>query len=350
MTALRQLLDLANAPDPIAVSVGAADLEELSLKAANERLDSQRPTLPALNQRCAETGVDAIKSREDLVPLLFSHSTYKSYPASIIARGQWDRLSLWLETVTTSKITSVDLTGVTDIDSWLQRLKDNGYHVVATSGTTGKNSFLLMDEADVAMADQMSLALFGFPNIIAARNDRPIVLLVPGNAPMRYCYGFRAYTREIARPGAAHSLSDEPMLVSDNIRAAALRKSMSDGSITPAELAAARADDEQRRRKTDTQIRRVTDLVLGYRAEPQIVLGPWAVWWRLMELAHEDGVRDGTFHPETVAMILGGLKGMTLPDDHEEQMARFLGNVRRPNLYSMSEYSTVSPMCEAGLE
>lgn len=349
MTALADLLSLTEAPDPIRHDLEPTELEDLQLAAANERLETQRSMIPVLDQRCTETGISAIKSREDLVPLLFSHATYKSYPASFVAKGQWDRLSLWLETVTTPQISAVDVSGVTDIDGWLERLKEHGYHLVATSGTTGKNSFLLMDEADVAMSQAMSLTLVGFPNIIPARNDRPIVLLVPGNAPMRYCYGFKAYTRAFARPGAAHTLSDEPMRVSDNIRAAALRKSMADGSITPAELAASGAEDEQRRTVMDAAIRRITDLVLSYRDEPQYVLGPWATWWRLMELAREKGIPDGSFHPQTVASITGGLKGMSLPDDYQEQMARFLGNVQRPKLYSMSEYSTVAPLCEAGM-
>ncbi|HVV29530.1 MAG TPA: hypothetical protein VHC41_01495 [Mycobacteriales bacterium] len=349
MTALEELLDLTKAPDPIRHSLDAADLEDLQLAAANERLEGQRPQIPVLDQRCDEVGITTIKSREDLVPLLFSHATYKSYPASFVSKGQWDRLSLWLETVTTPKISDVDVSDVTDVDGWLERLKEHGYHLVATSGTTGKNSFLLMDDADVAMSQGMSLAFVGYPQVIPARNDRPIVLLVPGNAPMRYCYGFKAYTRAFARPGASHTLTDEPMRVSDNIRAAALRKAMADGSITPAELAAAGAEDEQRRIRMDAAIRRITDIVLGYRDEPQYVLGPWSTWWRLMELAREKGIPDGSFHPGTVASITGGLKGMTLPPDYQEQMARFLGDVQRPKLYSMSEYSTVAPMCEAGM-
>jgi hypothetical protein len=349
MTALADLLALSTASDPIRHDLAPADLEDLQLKAANERLDAQRTAIPVLDQRCTETGIASIKSREDLVPLLFSHATYKSYPASFVSKGQWDRLSLWLETVTTPKISDVDMSGVSDIDGWLDRLKEHGYHLVATSGTTGRNSFLLMDDADVAMAQAMSLALVGFPNVIPARNDRQIVLLVPGNAPMRYCYGFKAYTRAFARPGEAYTLSDEPMRVSDSIRAAALRKAMADGSITPAEIEAAGAEDEKRRVVMDAAIRRVTDIVLSKRDEPQYILGPWATWWRLMELAHEKGVPDGSFHPETVASVTGGLKGMSLPDDYQEQMARFLGNVQRPKLYSMSEYSTVAPLCEAGM-
>jgi hypothetical protein len=339
MTAVAELLGLSQASDPIAHGLSVSALEELQLEAARERLEEQRPLIPALDRRCTESGVDAIKSPADLVPLLFSHVTYKSYPASFIEKGQWDRLSLWLETVTAPKVSSVDLSGVTDIDGWLDRLKEHGLHLIASSGTTGKNSFLLMTDADVTAAQSVSLALNGFPNVIPQRNDRPIVLLVPGNGPMRYCYGFKAYTRAIARLGAAHTLTDEPMLVSDSIRAAALRKAMAEGSITPAELAEAGVDDSKRRVSMDAAIRRITDVVLGYRDEPQLVIGPWVTWWRLMEIAREQGV----------ASIAGGLKGASLPDDYQEQMARFLGDVQRPKLYSMSECSTVSPMCEAGM-
>ncbi|MCW2527576.1 MAG: hypothetical protein JWM76_2436 [Pseudonocardiales bacterium] len=349
MTALADLLSFSTTPDPLRHDLSRDDLEDLQLRAAQERLDQLRPLIPVLDQRCTEIGRGDVKSREDLVPLLFSHATYKSYPASFVSKGQWGRLSTWLQTVTAPAVGEVDTTGVTDIDDWLARLKAAGLHIVATSGTTGKNSFLLMDETDVLAAQAMSVVFFGFPHRPTPTNDRPAILLVPGTSPMRYSYGFQAYGRAFGRPGAIHTLSDEPMRVADNIRAATLRRSMADGSITPAELAAAGAEDEARRTRMDTAIRAITEKILSYRGEPQFILGPWATWWRIMELAREQGVPDGTFHPETIASITGGLKGMTLPNDYQEQMARFLGDVRRPNLYAMSEISTVAPMCESGL-
>jgi hypothetical protein len=349
MTALDQLLDLSTAPDPIRHDLGREELEALQVRAAEERLQEQRPLVPALDRRCKETGVEQVGSRADLVPLMFSHSTYKSYPASFVAKGQWARLSLWLETVTTAHVSDVDVSGATDVDGWMECLKAAGLHLVATSGTSGKHSFLLMDEGDVTRSQAVAVSLLGFPYEVPKQNDRPITLLVPGNAPMRYGYAFRGYAAAVARPGAAHTLTDEPMRLSDSARAAAVRKAMADGSITPAELEQVRADDVERQRATDANIRRIADVVLGYRDEPQIVLGPYATWWRMMEIAHEQGVPDGSFHPGTIASITGGLKGMTLPDDYEAQLARFLGDVKRIKLYGMSELSTTAPLCEAGL-
>jgi hypothetical protein len=49
-----------------------------------------------------------------------------------------------------------------------------------------------------------------------------------------------------------------------------------------------------------------------------------------------------------VVSVSGGLKGLTLPADHQEQLAAFFGSVVRPKFYGMSELSSAMPMCEEG--
>jgi hypothetical protein len=68
-----------------------------------------------------------------------------------------------------------------------------------------------------------------------------------------------------------------------------------------------------------------------------------------LEIAHADSVADGGFHRDSVVLLAGGLKGLKLPEDYADQMARFLGPVNRFQLYSMSELSSPSLMCAAGV-
>ena len=78
----------------------------------------------------------------DLVPLLFAHTAYKSYPQSFMDAGRWDRMGQWLQTLSTADVSNVDTEDVRDVDDWIDRLRAAGHMVMATSGTTGKVSFL----------------------------------------------------------------------------------------------------------------------------------------------------------------------------------------------------------------
>src|SRR3954463_8874636 len=78
---------VSHVEDPKFFELTRAELEPLWLEAANERLAQQRERIPYLGRLAEERGIDAIHSFDDLVPLLFAHSDYKSYPESLISRG-----------------------------------------------------------------------------------------------------------------------------------------------------------------------------------------------------------------------------------------------------------------------
>src|SRR6202046_5931572 len=73
-----------------------ADLRETQLEALNERFQERKDRIRLLGHRAREAGIAEIRSREDMVPLLFPHSVYKSYPESFLIEGEWDRLGQWL--------------------------------------------------------------------------------------------------------------------------------------------------------------------------------------------------------------------------------------------------------------
>ena len=342
------LLGLRTAPDAFRPDIEPADLARLQLAAADERFQQQRATIAVLDQRAREFGIDAIKSVEDVVPLLFTHSVYKSYPESFLTAGRWNRLGTWLGTIAATDVSDVDIADVADIDDWIARLEAAGLHLVVTSGTSGKQSFLPMDTDDVELTSELAVRLFAYPHDVDRTLRRPVTLLAPGTSRMRYSYSFRAYSTAFGRDGAIGSLTTEPMLVADAIETARLRKAMLGGTVAPSELAALEERDRARAQRTDGRLTDLAERILSHRDEPQIMIGPWATFWRIKEIAEAKGVEPGSFHPGTVASVSGGLKGLTLPADYQEQLAAFLGPVVRPRIYGMSELSTALPMCEQG--
>ena len=98
ITAIRkQLLDMIVEPD--AYNHPAGELLPLQLAAAQELVAERRQQINVLRRRAEETGVGEIRSLADLVPLLFAHSVYKSYPAAFVEQGRWDRMLQWLGTL-----------------------------------------------------------------------------------------------------------------------------------------------------------------------------------------------------------------------------------------------------------
>src|SRR4051812_4450502 len=109
-----QLLEMLNLQDPF--SFPRERLEPLQLAAAREVFAHQRGRIPVLGNIASEAGVDEIRTLDDLVPLLLSHTTYKSYAQSFIQKGQWDRMSTWLGLVSARTYEDIDIAGVRDID------------------------------------------------------------------------------------------------------------------------------------------------------------------------------------------------------------------------------------------
>ena len=96
-----------------------------------ERLDARfqelRQQVPVLKQRADDEGITEIARREDMIPLLFPHTTYKSYPESLIAKGQWAQLNRWLDSLSAHRVEGVDVSDVVDVDGYIDALEAVGH-------------------------------------------------------------------------------------------------------------------------------------------------------------------------------------------------------------------------------
>ncbi len=64
-------------------------LEALQLAAARLRFAELGGRLAPLQTLAAEQGISTIEQIEDIAPLLFQHTVYKSYPASLLAGNRF---------------------------------------------------------------------------------------------------------------------------------------------------------------------------------------------------------------------------------------------------------------------
>jgi hypothetical protein len=340
------LLDMIEEPDT-AYDQPWADLASLRLQAADDLFRERREQIPLLASRADEAGVDKIQDFEDLVPLLFAHTAYKSYPPSFYERGRWDRMLQWLGSLSVEDVSGVDVEGVTNVDEWLERLWDAGHAVIATSGSSGKVSFLNQTMADRARKVRHFGRTSGWP-FARADGDHVYFWLGPSSGRTSAVEAFLANAENWGRPGEVHALSDEPLLISEVSTSAAFRTRMANGTATPDEIAEVERRGAAKAARVRVDLLGFADRIVAHRHQPIFVSGMWAQHLTIIERARELGVGDGEFHPASVIGAGGGVKGVSLPPDYKEQVERFYGDVVRFTVYGMTELAQPLPRCEAG--
>ena len=119
-----------------------AEREEFQIKISTPSPRRAAPKLSSLRVQVEDTGVSRIGELEDVLPLLFHDSVYKSYPISLIEKNQFARLTQWLSGYTTVDLTDVDVSHCQGVDRWIDTLDaQTPVRVIHTSGTSGKLSF-----------------------------------------------------------------------------------------------------------------------------------------------------------------------------------------------------------------
>jgi hypothetical protein len=344
MTTARARL-LSHVDDPEFHQLTRAELEPLWIEAANEELARQRPRIPVLARLCDDLGITAIASLDDLVPLLFAHSNYKSYPESFIANGRWELMNTWLDSLSSERVDGIDLDGVRDQDDWIERLHAKDHLVFVSSGTTGKSSFLPATPSDRDFSLKFLEVTLDRNRGRGRRNDRAVFVLGPKYGPNRAALHFRTMAEMFGRPDATYFLTEEPMRVADLSRMADLRRRITDGTAKPSEIAAFEKESADNQRLMDERLDRLIDGVIEHHDEPMIIAGFWAQYWQIVQRAQAKGLKAGDFHPDIQLSGGGGVKGVVLPPDYKEQILGFFGidPATMTNGYGMSELSAALP-------
>ncbi|MET7688969.1 hypothetical protein ABZT06_13510 [Streptomyces sp. NPDC005483] len=326
----------------------ASTMRELQLEAAREAFTAHRERIPLLRTRAEETGVREVTALADLVPLLFSHTSYKSYPVSLITAGRWDRLLRWYTTVSALEPADVDVDGVRDIDEWTERITAAGHRPYITSGTSGKVSFLNCAQSDLSFLHDILENLTCWPDPLPPKPTRHGYLLAPASGPMRSIDGFRRHAEVFALPGETRLLTEDPLRVSELMSSALLRRRMAEGTATPQEISSFESVSAAREQELDAAVARIVDDIWEHRDEPLLIAGMNNQQFTLIQALRARGVPDGSLHPDTLVLSGGGNKGRALPDDYQQQLAAFYDGVRRVRSYGMTELQGSCLACEKG--
>ncbi len=322
-----------------------AELEEQWIVAAGERLAERRRSIPALDALASEHGIEEIRELSDLIPLLFAHSSYKSYPRSFLDKGRWDGLTRWLDTLATESLVDVDVSGVANQDEWMQALAAAGHPVYATSGTSGKSSFLPATTADRAFTMRCIVRSVEWQHGIVPDASMPVVVLAPSQGTSRATEFFREFAAAYGDPERTWFLTDDAVRLQDMSRLATLSKAIADGRATPSEIAAFEGDAAERRERLDSDWERMCDVVSGLAGQRVVIQGFWAQQWTLIERLRARGVTRIALDQGSLLGVGGGTKGVAMPADYQQQVFAFWGldESRQSSGYGMSELSAALP-------
>jgi hypothetical protein len=324
------------------------DLLPQWIAAASERLHQRRAAIPALDSLASQAGTSEITRLEQLVPLLLSHTSYKSYPRALLDKGRWEGLTRWLNTLSAEAIDGVDLSRVTTQDEWISALAAAGHPVYATSGTSGKSSFLPATPGDRAFTMRCILQAMRWQHGLVADRSHAVVVLSSSDGSSRAAEFFRRFAESYGDPERTWFLTNEPVRLQDLSRMAVLSKAIADGRASPNEIADFERDLGDRKQRVDEDWQRLAGVMAGLAGERVIVQGFWAQQWTLVERLRAGGMGELLLDPGSVLAVGGGAKGTAMPPDYEQQVRTFYGldESRQAGGYGMSELSAALPEVE----
>ncbi len=347
--AVQRLKNLLDAPDRF--DLPAAELLPTQLEAANELLQDRIEKIRLLRNRAESGGISTIREPADIVPLLFAHTAYKSYPEGWLTERKWDRLGKWLETVSTHPVVGVDTNAVRDIDDWIARLEAAGHFVSCSSGTSGKSAMLNASAADMEWSKRDAVRSFSWGSGVTPAKDRKMFGLAPVASVPRNL-GIRAALLDAyGVPGSTPFTYPVPPITIGQITGmVALRKSIADGTARPTDLAAYEATSAARQKAVDQAVGRSAEALVQARGDKLFLSGMWASLFKVAEAVRALGHGGADFHPDNTIYVGGGLKGAVLPPNYREYVFETfnLAPTRVFQMYGMQEINTAMPRCRAG--
>jgi hypothetical protein len=347
-SATERLVGLVGAKD--CFDIAPEELLPVQLEAANERLRSQAGQIPLLANRAESGAVQEIRRPGDLVPLLFAHTTYKTYAEGWLNEGQWDRMGRWLATVSTRAVDGLDTAGVQTLDDWIKRLETVGHYLSCSSGTTGKPAMLSCTEGDIELSGRINIEALLWATGLTRGEDRKFLGLGPQFAAPREDAIRQAMVDCFSSRYPPYQFGDgEPITVGSMVDIITLRRKLSDGTARPSEIAEFERIAAQRASDMDTSAKKAIDAVIEARTLPVLGAGMFATLYQIAEGIRAKGHGGDDFHPDNALMVAGGLKGAALPENYREYVLETF-NVAEERLfhaYSMREINAVFPLCHA---
>jgi len=347
--AVERLTRLVDSPDRFAIP--HSELRDAQIEAMDERFQERRSRIRLLGHRAQEAGIREIRSREDMVPLLFPHTAYKSYPESFLTGRKWDRLGKWLATISPYPIAAFETADILDIDDWIARLEAKGHFISCSSGTTGKSAMLIASAKDMAWSRLDTVGVFSWGAGVKPAHDRRMFSVAPiAHVPKNTTIA-AAQAAAFGDPRfAPFRLPVPPITVGQLTKLVVLRKAMAEGTARPGDIADFEATSKARQEALDKATVAAAEALVAARADKLYISGLWNALYSVARLVRDLGYSAGDFHPDNCLYVGGGLKRALLPADYQQYVHETFNIAphRKFQNYSMQELNSGMPRCQQG--
>ena len=348
-TAVERLMRLVEAEDRYNIPSG--ELRGVQLEAIDERLQERKGQIKLVGHRAREAGITAVRSLEEVVRLLLPHTAYKSYPESWLVGKRWDRLSKWLDTVSSHRVPVDKVAGVGDVDGWIQSLANEDFYVSCSSGTTGKSAMLVASRTDMEWCKKEAVAAYSWGSGVKPAQDRRIFGMAAVAHVARNVATGEAYVASLQDPVYERfAYPVPPITVGGLTQMVVLRKAIAEGTARPGDIAAFEEMSAARQKAVDDAVGITARAVIEARRSKLHVTGLWAGLYTVAKAVRDMGYSARDFNPENSIYVGGGLKRARLPEDYREFVYETF-NIRPERNYqnySMQELHSGMPRCQGG--
>jgi hypothetical protein len=342
-----RLVALVDSENPFEASVEA--LRDAQLAAVNERFQSRVNTIKLLRHRAENGDVTEVRRMEDIVPLLFAHTAYKSYPESWLMEGKWNQLGKWLDTVSTYRVKPMDTSAVTGLDEWLALLTTHEHFVSCSSGTTGKCSMMNATQDDLDFCGRALLQGIVWGGLTPNRDRLMIGCGQVASTPRNTATG-KPMVDAISDPSVTPFRADAPPITIGSItEMVVLRKKIADGTATPGDVAYFEAQAAAREKSVASVVEQAADALIAHRGRKLHIMGLFGPMYQVAALVRARGY-DGKDFAENSTYVSGGLKRMAVPDNYQDVIFETfnIAPERICRAYGMQEINTTSVQCRHG--
>ncbi|MHA2224626.1 MAG: LuxE/PaaK family acyltransferase [Candidatus Hodarchaeales archaeon] len=335
-------------------SLESDELEKMQLQALQERFIEYVHKIPAVADLAVRQDVTKINSLDDIIPILFTHTVYKSYPLSLIEKKRFDQLTKWISKFTTLDLSGIKLDKPKTIDAWLDQLEaQSELLVVHSSGTIGKLSFLprtqidmdnyknglyMMMEATTGINFHEERVPVFFPGF---RNGRQLAQRVIGHFGPQMAGSEEEF--HTAMPGF---MSADFMSLAGRVRAAKAKGELGKLQLIRA-LVHNKGEFIKMKMNQPKYYEAFIDTLLNDYAGKRVFF--MGVWQPLIETAlagHEKGLSK-VFAPDSGLATGGGMKGYQPPKNWYEITCDFYGVDAIKDNYGMTEMNGAGiPSCD----
>jgi hypothetical protein len=346
-TQTERLVAMVDDANPFELSFG--ELRDAQLEAVNERFQSRVGEIKLLANRAEEGGIGEVRSMEDIVPLLFAHTAYKSYPENWLMDEKWDRMGKWLDTVSTQRVKPMDTSAVKGLDDWLHLLEEHDHYVSCSSGTTGKCAMMNATRADLDFSGKALLQQIIWAGLNPQQDRLIISCGQVAHTPRNTATGAPMYAA-LADPTVPPFKADAPPVTIGSItEMVVLRKKIADGTALPADIAHFDEQAAKREKSVQSVYEQAADAIIANRHRKLHITGLFGPMYNVAALVRDRGYTGKDF-AENSTFISGGLKRMAVPDNYQEIIFDTFNITpeRICHSYGMQECNTTAPRCTHG--